>query len=169
MASDVDQVLGGPADFTVAATSIGHTQGGITCTVSPQNRPVTVDQFGVSECNIRHTGDEFRANVPFAEWTATALGEIYNPGRDQLTGSSSPYLGIGRSAGYIYTPAECQIVPHLTADAGKKVVIYRGVPIGDVELAFNNDDDRIMEVEFAGLVDESKTDGELIAKFQLSA
>lgn len=169
MASDVDNVLGGPGYTTLGGTAIGHTQGGITAKISPKNRPVTVDQFGVSEVNIRHTGDESRMTIPFAEWAAATIAEIYNPGNDQTAGSGANYMGIGRSAGYIYTTQAAVIIPFLTAEAAKKISFHRSTPIGEFEVGFNNENDRIFNIEFANLVDESQDDGELIGKIEIAA
>jgi len=169
MASDVDNVLGGPGYVTLGGTAIGHSQGGISAKISPKNRPVTVDQFGVSEVNIRHTGDESRMTIPFAEWSAASLAEIYNPGKNETAGVGAKYIGIGRSAGYIYTTKEAIILPFLAAEAAKLVTFHRSTPIGEFEIGFNNENDRIFNTEFANLVDESQTDGELIGNVQLAA
>lgn len=168
MAKDVDNVLGGPADVEIDDTAIGHTQGGVSATIAPQNRPVNVDQFGSGECNIRHTGDEVRCTIPFAEWAAADVVHVYAAGNDSTSGSSGAYLGIGRSSGFIYTPKKVELIPLLTADAAKKLLFHRAAPIGDTEIMFNSDDDRIFNTEWACLVDESQTDGELIGQIFLN-
>jgi hypothetical protein len=35
-------------------------------------------------------------------------------------------------------------------------------------MSFNNDDDRILEVEYAALADTTETDGQLVGKLNLS-
>lgn len=169
MASDVDNVLGGPGYVTLGGTAIGHSQGGITAKISPKTKEVTVDQFGVSAVNLRHTGDECRMTIPFAEWSAGTLAAVYNAGNNQTAGSGATYIGIGRSAGFIYTTVEAIILPFLTADVAKKITFHRSTPIGEFEIGFTPENDRLLNVEFANLVDESKTDGELIGKIQLAA
>jgi len=161
---NVSNITAGPAKVELAATEIGHTSGGVGFTITPQNRARNVDQFGSGEVDIIHTGDECRMTVPWAEWTADVLAEIYEPGNDQTGGTGTAYIGLGRSAGYIYTTQAAQIIPRLSADAAKKIEVFRVTPIGEVSLTHNADDDRIFETEFACLVDESKTDGELIGK-----
>lgn len=169
MTPDFDNVVGGPACVKIGDVAQGHTAGGISIKVTPNNRPVLVDQFGTGECNVRHQGDVVRATIPFAEWIAGTFTTIYNPGRDVTTGGSTGrYLGIGRSAGYIYTTADLKLVPFLTADAAKLVQFYRATPIGDFEFKFNDKDDRIFQVDYACLVDETKTDGELTGKIFLN-
>lgn len=165
---DFDNVLGGPGKVQLATTDIGHTQGGITVTITPQNRAVNVDEFGSSACNLRHTGDEVRVTAPFAEWTADVIAEVYDPGSDQLSGGSGTgYMGVGRSGGFIYTAQALDVIPLLATEVAKKVSIFRAVAVGELGINFSNDSDRIFSVEFMGLVDESKTDGEMIGKIMI--
>ena len=163
----IDNIVGGPADVKLGTASseatIGNTTGGVTATVTPQNRERIVDKYGSTAIAIIHTGDEVRVTVPWSEWTSATLNEIYDPGTDAGTSK-----GIGRSAGYIYTTQSMDITPYLTADAARTVEFYKTTPIGEVSMAFNNDDDRIMEVEYAALADVAKTDGSLIGLLNLS-
>lgn len=169
-APDYDNIIGGPAQFQLTDTEIGHTSGGISATISPQNRMRSVDEFGNSEVAVIHTGDQVRMTVPFSEWAAATLAEVYNPGNDQTAaGSGAAYLGIGRSAGYIYTAQDAKIIPRLAANTAKRLQFYRATPIGELSIPFNNEADKILETEFACLTDEDQTDGELIGKLQLSS
>lgn len=168
---DVTLITAGPAQFQLNSSEVGHTSGGIGCTVTPQNRARNVDEFGTSEVAIIHQGDEVRLTVPWAEWAADTLSEVYNPGNDQtaLTSTNAPYMGIGRSSGYIYTAKDGKIIPRLTENAGKLVQMFKVTPIGEISLSHDSENDRIFETEFACLVDETRTDGELIGKIQLFA
>lgn len=163
-------VLGGPAKIQLDDSDVGHTNGGISCTITPENRIRNVDQYGPGGAvKIIHTGDNVRFTVPFAEWAADSLKELYNPGDDQTAAASGgTFLGIGRSAGYVYTDKNAKIVPFLSADAAKRVQFFKATPIGQVSIAFNNEADRISETEFAALIDESKDDGQLIGKLELT-
>ncbi len=162
----IANLTSGPAKVNLSATEIGHTAGGVGFTITPQNRARNVDQYGVSEVDIIHQGDECRMTVPWAEWTASVLAEIYEPGDDQTAGTAA-LIGIGRTSGYVYVAQAAQIVPRLTADAGKLIDLSRVVPIGEISFQHNSDDDRIFETEFACLVDESNSDGQLIGSIQL--
>ena len=163
----ISDIVGGPADVELGAASseatIGNTTGGVTATVTPQTPERMVDQYGSPALAVIHTGDEVRVTVPWAEWTSATLNEIYDPGTDAGTSK-----GVGRSAGYIYTTQSMDITPFLTADAAKTVEFYKVTPIGEVSMAFNNEDARIMEVEYAALADVSKTDGSLVGLLNLS-
>ena len=167
MAASVSTIVGGPADVELGASSseatIGHTTGGVTATVTPQNRERIVDEYGSTAVAIIHTGDEVRVTVPWSEWALATLNEVYDPGTDAGT-----FKGVGRSAGYIYTTQSMDITPFLSADAAKTVEFFKTTPIGEVSMAFNNDDDRILEVEYAALYDTTATDGAAIGKLNLS-
>lgn len=170
-APDASKIVSGPAQFLLASAEIGHTQGAITSTFSPQNRGRNVDEFGASEVAIIHNGDTCRLTVPFAEWAADTLAEIYDPGNDQTeagaSGSGGTYLGFGRAAGYVYQTQEAQIIPRLAAAAQKFLQFWKVTPIGEFQLTWNAETDRIFETEFACLTDETQTDGELIGRIQL--
>jgi len=156
---DVTEITGGPAYIELSSTAIGHTQGGITATVTPSNRPRTVDEYGNSEIAIIHTGDTSRVGVPFCQWSNATWKEMYNPGLDGTT-----YVGLGRKAGYHYTTKQLDILPFLTADAGKYLEFAKATPIGDIVVGHALDSDRVMTIEFATLVDPAATDGKTIGQ-----
>jgi len=170
MARDTEFLTGGPAQFLLADVNIGHTEGGISVSVAPQNRARMVDEYGSSAVDMIHTGDEVGVTAPLAEWTQATLEQVYDPGRDQLTlgSGNTPYLGIGRTGGYLYTAQDLKVTPLLAADANKRVQLYRATPIGEIAINHDADEDRIMSVQFRGLVDDERTDGELIGRLQLS-
>lgn len=169
MSAAPSNITHGPAQFQLAAAEIGHTQGGITCTITPANRARNVDQFGSAEIAMIHTGDQVRMSVSFAQWDAATLAEVYNPGNDQTAAAGAKYMGIGRSAGFIYTTQAALIIPRLTADAAKRISMLKATPIGELSIEHIADNDRILEVEFACLADTTATDGELIGKLELTA
>jgi hypothetical protein len=168
MPISVSNLVSGPAKFLVASSQLAHTFGGITAKISPKNRMRKVDQFGESGVDIVHQGDDVRMTVPFAEWTAAVLAQIYNPGASNTGSGTGAFIGVGRSAGYIYTAQQLDIIPFLAADAAKKVTMYRGVPIGEFTLGFDNEKDRIISVEHACLVQETAQDGLLVGKIFLN-
>jgi len=162
----ISDIVGGPADVKLGTSgseaTIGNTTGGVTATITPQNRERIVDKYGSTALAIIHTGDEARVTVPWAEWIGATLNEVYDPGTD-----AGAFKGIGRSAGYIYSTQSMIITPYLTADAGDTVEFFATTPIGEVSMAFNNDDDRIMEVEYAAVADTTQADGKLLGQMNI--
>lgn len=166
--SDVSNITGGPADIHLDDVSHGHTHGGTTATISPQQRMRVVDQFGNSPVDVIHQGDEVRVTTPLPEWSKKTLLATYDPGADETEAAGDKYIGIGRSAGYIYDDRDLKVIPLLAADAGKCAQFYRAVPVGEIQLVHNNEDDRVFNAEYVCLVDEEEDDGELIGKIFLS-
>lgn len=171
MSKDTSAIVSGPATIQFDGTDYGHTQGGSTATITPQNRARMVDQFGVSEVDIIHTGDQVRVNLPFAQWDATVMGVIYNPGLSAALGSGSSgstnnYLGIGRIAGFTYVPKYLQMIPLVTADVNKFIEFWRVVAVGELTLGFTHENDRVIGTDFACLIDQNQTDGEVIGRLQ---
>lgn len=167
--ADFANVIGGPAKINLAGTDLGHSQGGISASITPENREVTVDQFGTTACNIRHVGDSVGVTAPFAEWTAATLAEVYAAGNDQTAAGSAPYIGLGRSAGFLYPAQALKVIPLLTADVDRFLHIFRAVTTGGIELGWNHESDTIIEVEFSALCDATQSDGEYLGKLQVSA
>jgi hypothetical protein len=167
-AYDASKVLQGPAVFKWNNTVLGHTSGGIDFDFKPAVRMQNVDIWGKSGINAIHQGDEIKIKVPLAEWTAASLQESFGSGNDQTGSGSGAYMGLGRTAGYRYIPGAVSIIPILTADIAKYILLHRAVPIGEIKLPFIADKDRIFETEFTGLIDETKADGELIGKIFLN-
>lgn len=170
MASSVSNVISGPATVTLTSTDIGHTQGGVQVKVTPKNRMRVVDKFGQGELAVIHQGDVVRCTCPFAEYAAETLAAIYNPGYDNTAAAmGAKYLGIGRTAGYIYTTQDMKITPRLSADALKLIEFFKATPVGEFEQMFDDKADRIFKVDFACLTDESQTqDGALIGTIGLA-
>ena len=153
----------------LAATEIGHTQGGVTASITPEQRAVTVDEFGTSPCNFRHTGTQTTVTAPYAEYTADVIAEVLESGNDQTGAAGAKYMGIGRTAGFIHTAQALTVVPHLSADSAKIISLLRATATGGLELNYSSESDVIFEVTFTGLVYESATDGENIGKIEITA
>lgn len=167
MAVDTANITGGPAQLQIGGSQVSHTQGGVSMKMSAKHRMRTVDQFGESPVAVIHQGDEVSITAALAEWTKEVLAEVYDPGDDKTAEATDPYMGIGRSAGYIYGKKAILIIPFATAQAANKIEIFQGSPVGELELAYNNDDDRVFDVEFVACIDETQDDGGFIARIYL--
>lgn len=171
MAKSVANITGGPAKILLGGTEIPHTENGVTFKVSPKNRMRNVDKYGVGNIAVIHTGDDVRINTTLAEWTADTLSIIYNPGNNTSSGTGSGsgvrYIGVGRSAGFIYTTTTMDVVAFLSGDAGKGAYFGKTTPVGEFSVEHKPDSDRLFAVEWVALVDESASDGELIGKVRL--
>lgn len=172
MARNITRITGGPAQVKMDDDDVSHTQGGVTVNISPQNRNRWVDQFGEgSVLSVIHTGDDIRATVPWAQWDGAVLSHIYAPGLDATSSSAGglEFLGLGRYAGYTYVPMDMKIIPFAAADDSKFAHFFKVVPMGEFSFTFTADEDRIIEVEYTALIDQSKSDGMLIGRLYVGA
>jgi len=160
---DTAEITSGPGYLEVDGDRLSHTQGGITVNITPSTRNRTVDVYGESPIQVIHQGDDVRVTAPLAQWTAEVLKNVYDPGDDQTEGGSGgSFLGLGRSAGYFYTPRAVDVIPVASNLSDLKVSLWKACPVGQVEMAHAFDTDRVLNTEFVALVDETKDDGQLM-------
>lgn len=165
-AYNATNVVSGPAVLQKGSTpvSFGHTAGGIDLDIKPNVRMQNVDYWGKTGVNVINQGDDAKIKAPLAEWTALTIQNTYGAGNDQTALSSVAYMGLGRSAGFRLIPFLLTVLPLLASDALKKVTFNRAVPVGELKLSWIADKDRVFEMEYAALVDETATDGEVLGK-----
>lgn len=173
--SDAANVTGGPASITIGSTAfsggsaLGHAQGGVKATFTPEGREVLVDQFGSTPMRIRHTGDKVEIMTPLAEYTAATLAEMNESGNNQTEASGAKYMGLGRAATYYHTSQELIITPLVTADAAKFLGIHKATVTGSVDLSWSNEDETILSLTWAALGKEDATAGEILGVLKLTA
>lgn len=158
--SDILEVDLGVCDVYVGGRHVGHTIGGVEVVYSPEFHETKVDKFaGVAERWL--IGDGLMAKVPMAEATLTNIKEAMTH-----ASQGSNFVSIGSNAGKRSSPATETVRLHPIANAASNknddVVIYKAHATNEITLPYKNDGERIIEVEFSGLVDESRTDGNLL-------
>lgn len=158
--SDALNVDLGTCDVYVGGRHIGHTIGGVEVVYSPEFHETKVDKYaGAVERWL--IGESLMAKVPMAEATLTNLKEAMTHAT-----AGSGFVSIGSKAGKrSSTAAELvRLHPIGNADADKSddVVIYRATVTNEITIPFKNDGEKVIEVEFTGLIDESKSDGNLL-------
>lgn len=158
--SNILNVPLGVCDVYVGGRHVGHTIGGVELVYSPEFHETKVDKFaGVAERWL--IGEDFYAKVPMAESTLTNIKEAIthaNAGTD--------FVSVGSNAGKRSSPAAELVRLHPIANAADDLsddaYIYKAHVSNEITLPYKNDGERIIEAEFHGLVDESRTDGNLL-------
>lgn len=158
--SDILNVPLGVCDVYVGGRHVGHTIGGVEVVYSPEYHETKVDAYsGVAERWL--IGESLMAKVPMAEATLTNIKEAITHAT-----AGSGYVSIGSKSGKRSSPAAETVRLHPIANAGDDlsddVTIYKAHVTNEITLPFKNDGERIIEAEFSGLVDESRTDGNLL-------
>jgi hypothetical protein len=156
--SDITNVKLGICSVTFDDTDLGHTKGGVTVTYEPTYHDVTVDAYGETVVDKKLLGERLVARVPLAESTLANLQVAIPEGT-----TSGSKLTIGSSVGDALSDEAAELVLHPSANASDNldddVVFHTAVVASTIELPYVNDGERIIEVEFVALLDESKSDG----------
>jgi hypothetical protein len=159
--ADVTNVKIGACSVKFNSIDLGHTKGGVTVNYSPEYAEITVDQHGNTPVDKSLVGEVVTITVPLAESQVANLAKAMPLGT--LAGSGDGRVTLGKNAGARLGAQAHQLVLHPLANASdnlaEDVVIHKAVVHGEVEIGFNNEDERILEVEFIALVDTTKADG----------
>ena len=161
MAADTTNIKIGACTVKLGGTDLGHTKGGVTVVYSPEFADITADQYGNTPVDKALLGEEVRVKVPLSESQVANIGKAIPLGT--LAGAASGRLTVGSNAGARLLSDAAQLVLHPIANAAddlsEDVVIHKAVVDSEVEISFNNEDQRIIEVEFIALIDTTKANG----------
>lgn len=166
MAADVLNVQLGVCTITVRAageavpTDLGHTIGGAEVIYTPEYHETKVDKYtGIAERFL--ISEKFGAKVQLAESILAVIRKAITYASQ--TGTKAT---IGSYAGKRASDRVVEVVLHPIANAdsdrSEDVVIYRAHATNEITMPFTNEGERVMEVMLEGMIDETKTDGNLL-------
>ncbi|MGB4972007.1 MAG: hypothetical protein WBO32_05075 [Cyclobacteriaceae bacterium] len=156
---DLTKVKVGVCTVVFGGIDLGHTQGGVEVTYAPEYHEVEVDKYGTSLAEQYLIGERFTAKVPLAEFTIANLKNSMPAGT--FAGAANSRILLGSSAGKKMSTFALPLVLHPISEGTRAfdVVMYKAIAMSEITLNHKNDEEKIIEVEFAALIDESKTDG----------
>lgn len=167
---DATNVKMGVCSVKFNGNDLGHTKGGVTVNYAPEYHDISVDKYGNSVVEKVLIGESLKATVPLAEFTVENL-LVAMPA--STVGGSNTRATVGKDAGALLSSAAHMLVLHPLANAAndlsEDVVIYKAVVGSEIEIGMNNDGEKIIEVEFEGLIDETKSPGSRLGLFGDSA
>ena len=156
--ASIDNVKLGVCNVTFNDVALGHTKGGVTVSYEPTYHDVAVDAYGETVVDKRLLGERLVATVPLAEATLAnlqvAIPEGSTAGSKLTIGSTVGDSLADEAKVLVLHPVENEI-----SNLADDVVFHKAVVASTVELPYQNDGERIIEVEFVALLDESKDDG----------
>lgn len=159
--SDISNVKMGVCSVTFGTTALGHTKGGVTVTYEPDIHDITVDQYGSTPAEKVLIGQKLKATVPLAESSIDNLA-IAIPAGDGLASS----IKLGGEVGLRLSDVAETLVLHPIAndsdDLSEDVVIYKAVVTNSIDIPFKVDEERVVELEFEGIIDETRLDGDML-------
>lgn len=146
---------------------LGQTKGGSEMNVDRELLRLTVDKYGTAPLDIAVVGNVLQIKLFLAEPTNKNLHYSIPEGK-YATGTVDDKVGIGRESGYLLSalPGLLRLHPrkNLPTNTNEDIYVWKAVSVEKITLPFKSDEQRILEVTFEGLVDETKSDGEHLGR-----
>lgn len=156
--ADVTNVQVGVCSVNFNSADLGHTKGGVEVTYEPTYHEVAVDLYGETPVEKYLTGEKLTAKVPLAEFTIAQMGVAIPQGA--FAGAANARRTIGAKAGKKGTSVTAQLVLHPVNEGTRRhdIVFYKAFVDSVVVLPHRVDEEKIIEVTFVALLDETKSD-----------
>lgn len=146
----------GVCSATYKGVDLGHTKGGVKVSYKPEYEDIIVDQYGKSVTDKVLTKEVWEIKVPLAET------QVANIAKSIPTSTTAGNVTkFGSQAGARLSTGAGELLLHPTAVTGtaEDWVFYKAVISGDIEYTYAVDEERVAEVVFTALIDESKSNG----------
>lgn len=160
--ASINNVRIGHATLTFGGVSLGHTMDGVEIEFAREFEDLSVDQYGNTPIDMALTGQDVTIKVKLAEPNVSSLN-VAIPEGGHASGGSGERLGIGTDAGYLLRTDSKQLVIHpaknAASDDSEDITIYKAVSSEAVPTNFKIDEQRVFEVTFRALLDETYASG----------
>lgn len=157
--ADITNVQLGVCSITFNGVDLGHSMGGVEYSYEPEWHDTAVDKYGNTVVESRLIGEKITVKVPMAEFTIANL-RVAMPGTT-FAGAANARITQGRSSGLKASSIAAQLVLHPIAEGTRRhdIVVHKAFVNSQVVLNHKIDDEKVYEVEFMALLDETKSDG----------
>lgn len=157
--ADITNVQVGVCTVTYNGVDLGHTKGGVEVSYEPTHKDIAVDKYGETIIEKYLTGEKFTAKVPLAEFTIANLRNAIP--QSQFAGAANARITIGAQAGKKASDDAYRLELHPISEGTRRhdIVLYKAYVASQVVLNHKVDEEKIIEVTFEALLDESKSDG----------
>ena len=154
----------GACAITYKGTDLGHTLGGVTFTYEPDYEDLKVDKWA-GPIDKALTAENLSVTIRLAEPQVARLRHAIAAGTYDSSGAT-PSLELGKSTGFLGSTVAGHLRLHpqnlSDSDQSEDIHIFKAVAVDEVELEFTVDDQRVAEITFNALVDETKSDGSVL-------
>lgn len=136
----------GPCQITFNSVDLGKTMGGVIFRDSMNQVPVMEDQAGSTPVDHILTGRNIQVEIPMSRSTLAQLTAV-------LPGASSygSYTVVNNQAGIARAATAAKLVIQPLVDGSPSadaLTIWKASPITDIELTFDNENQRVYKVLF---------------------
>lgn len=146
---------------------LGHTKGGVEFSFEREFEDLVVDQYGNMPVDLALTGQNLTVKAMLAEPTTDNMQHAVPEGLYAENGTDSK-IGLGRDAGHLMSTEAGILRLHprqnTPSSRNEDIYIFKAVSYETVELAFKIDEQRVLEVTWRALVDESQPDGQRLGR-----
>lgn len=146
----------GPCQITFDSVDLGKTKGGVTFRDGMNQVPVLEDQAGSTPVDHILTGRNIQVEVPMSRSTLAQLSAVV-PGAS----SYGSYMIVNNQAGIARAASAAKLVLQPLVDGSPSadaLTIFKASPITDIELTFDNDNQRVYKVMFNVYPDSANND-----------
>lgn len=157
--ADITNVQVGQCSVTYNGVDLGHTKGGVEVSYEPVYKDVMVDKYGETVVEKYLTGQKLTAKVSLAEYTIANL-RVAMP-KAQFAGAANARITLGAAAGKKGSDSAAVLVLHPVNEGTRRhdVVFYKALVTSSIVLNHKIDEEKVIEVTFETLIDESRSDG----------
>ncbi len=154
----------GQCDITYNSVALGYTNGGVEVAIKNDVQEVAIDEYGSAPVKSYHKGTRIEVKAKLSEFAYATLVQVMN-GAVLNEGSTVDEVTIGQKGGIALAGALLKLHPTLVSGVSQDVEIYKAVIIGETKFPFKLEGETTYEVTWVALIDESKADGSLLARF----
>ena len=140
---------------------LGATQGAVTVKITTETYNQVIDKYGTTPINIYELATNISVTAPLKEETIAKLVKIMQAGTDATT-----KITFGRQAGTAMAGYRLILQPY--DSNAHDIIIYKAVPKIDWTLTYANDAERVYNVEFMGIIDESRSENDKLFRIDES-
>ncbi len=157
--ADITKVKVGVCTVSFNGIDLGHTMGGVEVVYKPTHKDVAVDLYGDTTVEKFLIGEDLSAKVPLAEYTIANLRNAIP--QSEFAGAANSRITIGHKAGQSARADSAVLVLHPVAEGTRAfdVIFYKAYVASQITLKHTNKDEKIIEVTFEALLDETRSDG----------
>ena len=157
--ADITNVQVGVCTVTFNGVDLGHSKGGVEVSYEPTHHDISVDKYWETVVEKVLIGEKLTAKVPLAEFTIANLRNAIP--QAQFAGAANARITIGANAGKKAKEDAYQLVLHPLAEGTRRhdIVFHKAYVSSQITLMHAVDEEKVIEVTFEALLDETKADG----------
>ena len=161
--ADVTKIQLGACSVTYKGVDLGHTIGGVVVTYTPDYHETSVDKYGSSVVEKFLVGERVKAEVSLAEITLANLEVAIALGVQVADDSVSMGSVAGKKASTTAGLLVLHPLAYATTVRDYDVSIYKAVVTNELKIEHKNDGEKLLPVVFDALIDENRSDGNILA------